>query len=269
MHKKLESELISIAHSVLQMKNKNDVVALKNKAQDLYERLSVLAFIDEYIENQRTEILDYKMKTKSAFIHYANDIDSLGEKYLTIFESTLGRQLKLDVLQSSEDKDDMSPPEPNFKFDIPRSELESTKEYETVEGKTRQVDQELTVWQKVKKFFGATVKVLRIPVKDPDTKKEYDAIKMNPKEIYIDLKKSLKDQISLLKKNQKIQYEEAAKKYSNKSLDAFDKFVAEKKADLIEIEQNLNQSEKMLKYSKQMQSDLRNLLKGVISAKSK
>ncbi len=50
MHKKLESELMSIAHSILQMKNKNDVVALKNKAQELYERLSVLAFVDEYIE---------------------------------------------------------------------------------------------------------------------------------------------------------------------------------------------------------------------------
>lgn len=50
MHKKLESELMSIAHSILQMKNKNDVIALKNKAQELYERLSVLAFVDEYLE---------------------------------------------------------------------------------------------------------------------------------------------------------------------------------------------------------------------------
>lgn len=50
MHKKLESELMSIAHNILQMKNKNDVVALKNKAQELYERLSVLAFVDEYLQ---------------------------------------------------------------------------------------------------------------------------------------------------------------------------------------------------------------------------
>jgi len=50
MHKKLESELMSIAHSILQMKNKNDVNALKNKAQELYERLSVLVFVDEYLE---------------------------------------------------------------------------------------------------------------------------------------------------------------------------------------------------------------------------
>jgi hypothetical protein len=31
------------------MKNKNDVNALKDKAQELYERLSVLAFVDEYL----------------------------------------------------------------------------------------------------------------------------------------------------------------------------------------------------------------------------
>jgi len=42
---------MSIAHNILQMKNKNDVVALKNKAQELYERLSVLAFVDEYIDS--------------------------------------------------------------------------------------------------------------------------------------------------------------------------------------------------------------------------
>ena len=49
MHKKLEAELMSIAHTILQMKNKNDVVALKEKARVLYERLSVLSFVDEYL----------------------------------------------------------------------------------------------------------------------------------------------------------------------------------------------------------------------------
>jgi hypothetical protein len=50
MHKKLEAELMSIAHTILQMKNKNDVVALKEKSRILYERLSILSFVDEYIE---------------------------------------------------------------------------------------------------------------------------------------------------------------------------------------------------------------------------
>lgn len=49
MHKKLESELISLAHSILKMKNKDDVFALKEKSREIYEKLSMLAFVDEYL----------------------------------------------------------------------------------------------------------------------------------------------------------------------------------------------------------------------------
>ncbi len=48
MHKKLESELISLAHQILQMKKKDDVSLLRDKAKDVYEKLSVLAFVDNY-----------------------------------------------------------------------------------------------------------------------------------------------------------------------------------------------------------------------------
>ncbi len=49
MHKKLEAELVSLAHSILQMKNKDDVSALHKMAQDIYEKLSLLKFVEEYI----------------------------------------------------------------------------------------------------------------------------------------------------------------------------------------------------------------------------
>lgn len=49
MHKKLESELISLAHSILQMKNKDDVFALLEKATEIHEKLSVLAFVENYV----------------------------------------------------------------------------------------------------------------------------------------------------------------------------------------------------------------------------
>ncbi len=49
MHKKLAADLTSLAHSILQMKNKEDVFALKSKANELYEKLSVLAYVEEYI----------------------------------------------------------------------------------------------------------------------------------------------------------------------------------------------------------------------------
>lgn len=51
MHKKLASDLTSLAHSILKMKNKDDVFALKEKAYNVYEKLAVLAYVEEYINN--------------------------------------------------------------------------------------------------------------------------------------------------------------------------------------------------------------------------
>lgn len=50
MHKKLEAELVSLAHSILQMKNKDDVNALHKEAHDVYEKLSLLKFVDSYFK---------------------------------------------------------------------------------------------------------------------------------------------------------------------------------------------------------------------------
>lgn len=54
MHKKLEAELVSLAHSILQMKNKEDVVALHKKAQDIAEKLALLKFVNSYIDDTPT-----------------------------------------------------------------------------------------------------------------------------------------------------------------------------------------------------------------------
>ena len=63
MHKKLEGELVSLAHSILQMKNRDNVYALHEKAAKIYEQLSVLKFVEDYIgttpnlKESREEIL--------------------------------------------------------------------------------------------------------------------------------------------------------------------------------------------------------------------
>jgi len=48
MHKKIHADLVSLAHSILQLKNKDDVVALRNKAEEVYQKLSVLSFVNDY-----------------------------------------------------------------------------------------------------------------------------------------------------------------------------------------------------------------------------
>ncbi|WP_139957075.1 hypothetical protein [Flavicella sediminum] len=72
MHKKLESELISIAHAILQMKNKKDVIALKNKAKDVYERLALLEFVDRYVAESPSNT-----ETKEAILSKMGNLDPI------------------------------------------------------------------------------------------------------------------------------------------------------------------------------------------------
>lgn len=51
MKKKLESELISIAHRILKLKGKEDVVKMHAEASALYEKLSVLKFAHENFDD--------------------------------------------------------------------------------------------------------------------------------------------------------------------------------------------------------------------------
>ena len=51
MEKKLESELISIAHRILKLKGKEDVVKMHAEVSALYEKLSVLKFAHENFED--------------------------------------------------------------------------------------------------------------------------------------------------------------------------------------------------------------------------
>ena len=92
MHKKLEADLISLAHSILKMKNKDDVFALKEKSKEIYEKLSLLAFVEEYInetpnlETTKEELLDRveealeTKENKSIVAHDSNKEIILEEK---------------------------------------------------------------------------------------------------------------------------------------------------------------------------------------------
>ncbi len=49
MHKKLIQELNSLAHDVLKMRDKNDILAIKGKVSGLYEKINLLAYLEEYV----------------------------------------------------------------------------------------------------------------------------------------------------------------------------------------------------------------------------
>lgn len=64
MKKKLEAELISIAHRVLRLKNREDVIQLHLEAQKLYEKLSILRFYEENLITLQSELPHEQLESK-------------------------------------------------------------------------------------------------------------------------------------------------------------------------------------------------------------
>ena len=64
MKKKLEADLISIAHRVLKLKGKEDVIQLHQEAQKLVEKLAVLRFYEENINVVKNEISEEELEEK-------------------------------------------------------------------------------------------------------------------------------------------------------------------------------------------------------------
>ncbi|SHF95992.1 hypothetical protein SAMN05444396_103109 [Flavobacterium segetis] len=56
MKKQLEADLISIAHRVLQLKNRSDINQLYLETQKLYEKLAVLRFVDQHFSEVQPTI---------------------------------------------------------------------------------------------------------------------------------------------------------------------------------------------------------------------
>ncbi|MDP3314277.1 hypothetical protein [Lutibacter sp.] len=118
MHKKLEADLVSLAHSILQMKNREDVLTLHKKAHEIYEKLSILKFVEDYINSTPTatetkEELVQKFEMKVAIDEKILE-DATSEKEEIVEEKiTLGEIIEdsFDALFSLEDeiiKDDPS-----------------------------------------------------------------------------------------------------------------------------------------------------------------
>ena len=64
MKKKLEAELISIAHRVLKLKNRSETVLLQREAKKLYEQLTVLRFYEENFETLKNDISQEQLEEK-------------------------------------------------------------------------------------------------------------------------------------------------------------------------------------------------------------
>ena len=65
MKKKLEADLISIAHRILKLKGKEDVTKMHAEAAALYEKLSVLKFANENFEGDWKDLTPSRAKKRA------------------------------------------------------------------------------------------------------------------------------------------------------------------------------------------------------------
>ncbi len=93
MHKKLATDLTSLAHSILQMKNKDNVFALKEKAYQIFEKLAVLAYVEEYVKtpnaSQTKEELINKIETETIASSYKDTVEEITEHPFNELQSFL------------------------------------------------------------------------------------------------------------------------------------------------------------------------------------
>lgn len=97
MHKKLEAELVSLANSILQMKNRDDVNALHKKARDIYEKLTVLRFVEDYVE-KTPNLSDTEEETLTAIQQEWTEEEAFESKM--VFEVSEGEAVKEAFLES-------------------------------------------------------------------------------------------------------------------------------------------------------------------------
>lgn len=79
MQQKLETELMSLAHSILKMKKGDDVKILTEKAKNVYERLAVLSFIERYYLETPQNTKSKQELIEEAFGENATENNSLNK----------------------------------------------------------------------------------------------------------------------------------------------------------------------------------------------
>ena len=149
MKKKLEADLMSIAHRVLQMKNKSDVNQLCIETRKLYEKLSILQFVEEYFEGAKptigqAEVVE-KMKqffeenhlseVKPAMTKIEIATKGVALNEIAIEEKTILPEIEFNNIEDEEEYDEKS-------GDIP-SEEESTQVEEIVFQPAFELDEEI------------------------------------------------------------------------------------------------------------------------------
>jgi hypothetical protein len=135
MKKRLEADLISIAHRILQLKNKSDINQLYLETQKLYEKLALLRFVDEHFGDSKPTIgqTEIEQKIEAAFEAIENEVPvAITLEEISIPEIEVTPEL---VLEEEEQEEMTEMEEPIF---------EEGEDLETLEDEEEEIGEEAT-----------------------------------------------------------------------------------------------------------------------------
>jgi hypothetical protein len=135
MKKKLEADLISIAHRILQLKNKSDINQLYLETQKLYEKLSVLRFVDEHFSEVKPTIGVTEISKEIETIY--EKTESTHPEAEALIEETVEEEVAETTLEKTEETT------PSTEQETVSTEEESAVEEE--EATTEEIQEEETV----------------------------------------------------------------------------------------------------------------------------
>lgn len=113
MKKKLEADLISIAHRILQLKDKSDVNQLYLETQKLYEKLSVLKFVEDNYGDVKPTIGSFSAIEKEIEDFYNKEAELPVETVIEMTESNIFPETKIEetVAEIEEEEEIVATPE--------------------------------------------------------------------------------------------------------------------------------------------------------------
>lgn len=139
MKKRLESELISIAHRILKLKNKSEVDQLYKETQKLYETLAVLKFYQDNFESVKSDVAEAVLEEK---LEQFNEAQSAPEPIV---------EMKHDVVEAVEPEIEETEPETEEEIEAVEEETVVSQEPEAIledEEILEEEEEEITVEEK-------------------------------------------------------------------------------------------------------------------------
>ncbi|WP_074406829.1 MULTISPECIES: hypothetical protein [Aquimarina] len=175
MKKKLEAELISIAHRILQLKDKTTLSQLQEEARELYEKLTILNFSESHFAGpqptigQIKEALDTNEPDTSDTSNESDELKKVRQKIKAI----------IDPKPISDKKQESIPEE----FSSPKSDQEQKEDsVDTIKNKPEIIIEEINARVTEDLFVPASSKVAEEPVSFSDSIPPQSTYEKNDKE---------------------------------------------------------------------------------------